>query len=78
MRLLVTKNRNGPGGTINLNTDFAYMTFYHEAKIEEDEDGRDTSDDAPETDPVHGQDDLQLLLKQSERTKSSDPDGSDG
>lgn len=77
MRLWVSKNRNGRVGTINLNTDYSYMTFYHEAKIE-DEDGRDTSDDATEIDPVHGQDDLQLLLTQSESEKSSNPDGTDG
>lgn len=78
MRLWVSKNRNGRVGTINLNTDYSYMTFYHEAKIE-DEDGRDPDDNAtPEADPVHGQDDLQLLLTQSESKKPSDPDGTDG
>jgi replicative DNA helicase len=80
MRLWVSKNRNGRVGTINLNTDYSYMTFYHEATIE-DENGRDpndTDDTTPEADPVHGKDDLQLLLTQSESAESSDTDGADG
>jgi replicative DNA helicase len=80
MRLWVSKNRNGRVGTINLNTDYSYMTFYHEAKVE-DEDGRDPNDPddtTTEADPVHGKDDLQLLLTQSESAESSDTDGADG
>ena len=36
MRLWVSKNRNGRIGTIQLDTDYSYMTFYSEAKKAED------------------------------------------
>lgn len=36
MRLWVSKNRNGRVGTITLDTDYSYMTFYSETKIAEE------------------------------------------
>jgi replicative DNA helicase len=36
MRLWISKNRNGRIGTVTLDTDYSYMTFYSEAKIAED------------------------------------------
>jgi replicative DNA helicase len=84
MRILVSKNRNGLTGSINLSTDYSYMTFYHEAVVEEEGDngatGTTTATTASptEADPLQGKDDLQLLLTASESEKSSDTDGADG
>jgi hypothetical protein len=81
MRILVSKNRNGLTGSINLSTDYSYMTFYHEAVVEEEGDNGDTTTtttSSTEADPLQGKDDLQLLLTASESEKSSSPDGTDG
>lgn len=82
MRLWVSKNRNGRVGTINLSTDYSYMTFYHEAVVEEEGDNGDagttTDDGDTQAGTVQGKDDLQLLLTESESAKSSGTVGDDG
>jgi replicative DNA helicase len=35
MRILMSKNRNGKMGTITLETNFSYMTFYRESEVTE-------------------------------------------
>jgi len=72
MRLFIAKNRNGPyGRTVSLETNYSYMTFYHDTKVEEE--GEDESKDTGDYESPQGQPDLQLLLKQSEQGTPSDP-----
>lgn len=72
MRLWVSKNRNGKLGTIQLSTDYSYMTFYHEIQKQEDDGNRSTEDEETEQSPApeRSTSDLSLLLKKSEQEKS--------
>lgn len=74
MRLWISKNRNGRVGTIHLETNYSYMTFY-EGQVKEK---TDEDKDPPAIEPPHKRVDLQLLLTESESAEQSDPDGPDG
>lgn len=60
MRIVFSKNRNGKIGTVPLDTDYSYMTFYREQKALDDDEEGEESTEAHE--PEEERDLQQLLL----------------
>jgi hypothetical protein len=82
MRMVFSKNRNGFLGTVKLDTDYSYMTFYREQKEIDDNGGlleeeTETGGEGGDTPSTPEERDLQLLLQQRSEGDPSDQKRSD-
>lgn len=71
MRLWISKNRNGRTGTISLDTNYSYMTFYSESKVQEEEEPEEEPEDTSVPDPSVVHDGLARALIQDLATEQS-------